>query len=174
MEKAPGEKSASMTKPIDPLTQQEKQLEIPIPLPPLQRVRIRFSLLLALGGFVIFLIGAQPGLFGLDRSPVVGFVQIAVMLVGLAFICLGGYVAIHCLWRKQIPSITADIGLRLVSTGYVVAAFSGMADVFGIGSHPLPGVPMFGVWQARGMEIGLAIIAIGFVMMFPFRTIRKS
>jgi hypothetical protein len=43
-----------------------------------------------------------------------------------------------------------------------------MADVFGIGSHPLPGVPFFGVWQARGMEIGIGFIAIGFVMMFPF------
>jgi uncharacterized membrane protein (DUF485 family) len=32
----------------------------------------------------------------------------------------------------------------------------------------LPGVPVFGVWQARGMEIGLGIIAIGFVMMFPY------
>jgi hypothetical protein len=135
----------------------------------LYRARIRFSLFLALGGFVTFLIGANPGFFGLDRSPVVGFIQIAVMLFGLAIICIGGYVAIHSLWQKEPPSIAADIGLRLVSTGYVVAVFSGMADVFGIGSHPLPGVPVFGVWQARGMEIGLAIIAIGFVMMFPFR-----
>jgi len=56
-----------------------------------------------------------------------------------------------------------------VSTGFVVALFSGMADVFGIGSHPLPGTPIFGVWQARGMEIGLALIAIGFVMMYPYK-----
>jgi len=155
--------------PNDKSTQDARQLEIEIPLPPLHRVRIRFSLIIAFIGFVIFLVGAQPGLFFLDRSPVVGFVQIAVMLTGLAAICIGGYVATHSLWRKQTPSIPADIGLRLVSTGYVVAVFSGMADIFGIGSHPLPGVPIFGVWQARGMEIGLAIIAIGFIMMFPFR-----
>jgi len=31
----------------------------------------------------------------------------------------------------------------------------------------LPGVPYFGVWQARGMEIGCAIIAIGFILSFP-------
>lgn len=158
-----------MTKEKEESTQNATQLEIDIPLPPLHRVRIRFSLLLALFGFLVLVVGAQPGLLKLDRSPVVGFVQIAVMLVGLAAICLGGYVAIHSLWRNQPSSIAADIGLRLVSTGYVVAIFSGMADVFGIGSHPLPGVPIFGVWQARGMEIGLAIIAIGFVMMFPFR-----
>ncbi|PKN97594.1 MAG: hypothetical protein CVU42_15735 [Chloroflexi bacterium HGW-Chloroflexi-4] len=160
-----------MTSPKEKSTQSAKQMEmnIDIPLPPLQRNRIRFSLSTAFVGFIFFLIGAQPGWFFLDRSPVVGFVQIAVMLIGMAIMCIGGYVAIHALWRKQIPSIPADIGLRFVSTGYVVAVFSGMADIFGIGSHPLPGVPLFGVWQARGMEIGLAIIAIGFVMMFPFR-----
>lgn len=135
---------------------------------PLPRVRVRVALLSTMAGFVIFLVGARPGLFGLDRSPVVGFIQIAVMLIGIALICLGGYAAIHALWCRQTPSIAADIGLRLVSTGFVVAMFSGFADVFGVGTHPLPGVPYFGVWQARGMEIGCAIIAIGFIMMFPF------
>jgi hypothetical protein len=169
LEKTPGDDFAGMTKPKEESNQNAKQLEIDIPpLPPLQRVRIRFALFVAFFGFLIFLVGAQPGLFYLDRSPIVGFVQIGVMLIGLAAICIGGYVAIHALWLRQPPSIPADIGLRLVSTGYVVAVFSGMADIFGIGSHPLPGVPIFGVWQARGMEIGLAIIAIGFVMMFPF------
>jgi len=33
----------------------------------------------------------------------------------------------------------------------------------------LPGVPYFGVWQARGMEVSLAIIAIGFILGMPFR-----
>ncbi|MCX6056524.1 MAG: hypothetical protein NTZ74_16745 [Chloroflexi bacterium] len=153
--------------------QQELQMKFRVPTPSLPRLRIRFALIIVLGGFTIFLVGAQPGLFGLDRSPVVGFIQIAVMLIGLAAICIGGYVAINSLWRKTTPSIAADIGLRLVSTGYVVAIFSGMADVFGIGSHPLPGVPIFGVWQVRGMEIGLALIAIGFVMMFPFRDLNQ-
>lgn len=165
-----------MTSPKERSTPSARQMEIDleIPLPPLPRKRIRFSLSIAFVGFVFFLVGAQPGWFFLDRSPVVGFVQIAVMLVGLAIMCIGGYVAIHALWRRQTPSIPADIGLRLVSTGYVVAVFSGMADIFGIGSHPLPGVPLFGVWQARGMEIGLAIIAIGFVMMFPFKQSDKK
>ena len=164
-----------MTKPKEIHNQEAVQLEmeIGIPLPPLPRVRIRFALIVTFLGFGLFLVGAQPGWFFLDRSPVVGFVQIAAMLIGLAAICIGGYVAIHSLWRKQIVSIPADIGLRLVSTGYVVTVFSAMADMFGIGSHPLPGIPIFGVWQARGMEIGLTIIAIGFVMMFPFRRSAK-
>jgi len=100
---------------------------------------------------------------------VVGFIQIAVMLIGIAIICLGGYITVRRMWRGEEVSISADIGMRVVASGYVFALFSGMADVFGIGSHPLPGVPYFGVWQARGMEVSLAIIAIGFIMMMPFQ-----
>ncbi|MBE9474076.1 MAG: hypothetical protein IMY85_04235, partial [Chloroflexi bacterium] len=44
--------------------------------------RIRLGMILMLVGFVIFLIGAVPDLFGLDRSPVIGFVQITVFLIG--------------------------------------------------------------------------------------------
>lgn len=148
-------------------TEQTALFDIQPVRPPLPRIRIRIGLITTLGGMIFFLVGAQPAIFGLDRSPVVGFIQIAVMLVGLAVICIGGYVAVRSLWRKTGLSIGADIGMRLISTGYVVALFSGMADVFGIGSHPLSLIPFFGVWQARGMEIGSALIAIGFIMMFP-------
>jgi hypothetical protein len=142
-------------------------------LPPYPKVRMRFAIYAILGGFLIFLLGAKPQLFGLDRSPVVGFIQILVMLIGIGIVCLAGYVLVHALWRRTIPSITADIGARFVSTGYVIALFSGMADVFGIGSQAFPMVPFFGVWQARGMEIGLGFIAIGFVMMFPYQKVHR-
>ena len=138
-------------------------------LPPLSGKRIRFGIYGVLAGFLIFLLGAEPDLFGLDRSPVVGFVQISFMLVGLGIICLSGYFVVRALWRHTVPSIAADIGTRIVSTGFVIALFSGMADIFGIGSQTLPNIPFFGVWQARGMEIGMGVIAIGFVMMFPYQ-----
>lgn len=131
------------------------------------RRRVRNGLLLTLIGFFVFLIGARPSIFGLDRSPVIGFVQIAVFLVGLAFICLGGYTALMALWKYRVPSIAADIGQRLVATGYVVAVFTGMADVFGFGSHPLPH-PFFGPLQARGVEIGELVIAIGLLLLVPY------
>lgn len=146
-----------------------KPSDITMPVFQIPRVRIRLSIAGIILGFLVVLIGAKPSWFGLDRSPVVGFIQIAVMLIGIAIICISGYAAIHGLWRKQQFSIAADIGVRLVSTGYVITLFSGMADVLGIGSHPLPGLPVFGIWQARGMEIGLAMIAIGFITMFPYR-----
>lgn len=129
--------------------------------------RIRVGLISAILGFIIFLLGARPSLFNLDRSPVIGFVQIAMFLVGLGIMCIGGYISIKGIWHGQQLSIAADIGMRLVATGFVVAVFAGMADVFGVGSHPLPDVPYFGGWQSRGVEIGELVIAFGFLLMLP-------
>ena len=131
-------------------------------------VRIRFSLIAVAVGLFIFLAGAKPGWFGWDRSPVVGFIQISVFLIGLALICIGGYVGLIALWAREQRSITADIGMRLISTGYVISVFTGMADIFGLGSQPLPGVPYFGPWQSGGVLIGQVIIAVGFLMMIPY------
>ena len=135
----------------------------------ISNVRIRFSLVTVLVGFLIFAIGAKPNWFGWDRSPVVGFVQIAVFLIGMALICAGGYVGLSALWGNEQRSILADIGSRLVGTGYVIAVFTGMADVFGLGTQPLPNVPYFGPWQAAGVFIGELIIAAGFLMIIPYR-----
>jgi hypothetical protein len=131
-------------------------------------LRVRIGLLVTVIGFVVFIIGAKPEWFGLDRSPVVGFVQIAVFLVGLAIICIGGYIGLIALWRGGEKSIPAELGLRLISTGYVVAVFAGMADVFGMGSHSLPAVPFFGHLQSLGVQIGEMTIALGFILLIPF------
>jgi hypothetical protein len=134
------------------------------------RRRVQIGLIVTLVGFAIFLLGTRPSIFGLDRSPVIGFVQIAVFLVGLSIICIGGYISLMALWKDRKPTIAADIGLRLVSTGYVIAVFAGMADVFGFGSNLLPEVPDFGEWQAFGVQIGEGIIAIGFLLLIPYRS----
>src|SRR5512144_2996472 len=110
-------------------------------------VRMRASLVITFIGLFVFTVGAKPDWFGWDRSPVVGFVQITMFLSGLSLICLGGYMGLRALWEGMPRTILADIGLRLVGTGLVIAIFSGLADVFGMGSQPLPGVPYFGPWQ---------------------------
>lgn len=131
--------------------------------------RIRFGIIITIVGLLIFLIGIRPEILGLDRSPVIGFVQIGVMLVGLAIICLGGYLSLIALWYKRTLSLAAEIGMRLISTGLIIAVMAGMADVFGLGSHPIRyGVPYFGIWQARGVQVGEGLIAIGLLMMFPY------
>ncbi len=130
--------------------------------------RLRTGLAITLIGLFLFIVGAKPNWFGWDRSPVVGFVQITMFLIGLGVICLGGWTAMTALWKGRPRTIVADIGLRLVGTGFVIATFSGMADVVGMGSQPLPGVPYFGPWQATGVLIGQVVIAIGFLMMIPY------
>jgi hypothetical protein len=132
------------------------------------RTRIRNGLLATFIGLIVYLLGAAPELFGVNRSPVTGFIQIAVFLVGLGGICIGGYISLNALWNGHEKSIAADIGLRLVSTGYVIAVATGMADLFGIGNHPLPQIPYFGAWQAFGVLVGEAVIAVGFLLIIPF------
>lgn len=131
------------------------------------RIRLRLGLGVVIVGLLLFTLGADPGLFNLDRSPVVGFVQIAVLLVGLAMICIGGFTSLNTLWNGLEKSIIADIGYRLVATGYVVAAASGMADVFGFGSQPFPATPYFGQFQALGVMAGQIVILLGFILMIP-------
>ncbi len=129
--------------------------------------RVRTGLVFLVLGLLLFILGVKPGWFGLDRSPVVGFVQITVFLIGLAFICMGGYVSLNALWNGTEKTIAADIGFRLISTGYVISVTSGMADVFGFGNQPFPLIPYFGPWQATGVMLGEIIIMIGFILLIP-------
>ena len=144
---------------------QPSELELPT-----SKNRVRIGLWLAMIGYLIFLLGARPSLFGLDRSPVVGFVQISVVLVGLAFIILGSYLTLSSLWPEGEKTIAAQIGLRLISTGYVICLFTGMADIFGLGSHRLPNV-FLGPLQAKGIALGIITIAVGFVLMIRYKRV---
>lgn len=138
-------------------------------------LRIRFSLITVGLGLLIFAIGAKPNWFGWNRASVVGFVQMAVLLVGLGLICGGGFVGLSALWGKEQRSILADIGLRLIGTGYVIAVFSGMADVFGMGAQTLPDDnPYFGPLQATGVLIGQFVVAAGFLMLIPYNLYFKK
>lgn len=133
-------------------------------------LRIRFSLIAVGVGLLIFAIGAKPNWFGWNKAAVVGFVQIVVLLLGLGLICIGGYIGLTALWGREQRSILADIGSRLIGTGYVITIFSGMADVFGMGAQTLPDNPYFGPLQATGVLIGQFVIAAGFLMLIPYRS----
>jgi len=131
-------------------------------------LRSRIGIFLVIFGAFSFFLGAAPGWFGLDRSPVVGFVQIGVFTFGLGLIALGGYLVIDSFWSGREKTIAAEIGERILGTGYVVSLASGMADVFGLGTRPLPATPFFGFWQARGVLVGELMMATGLIMMLPF------
>lgn len=131
-------------------------------------LRKRVGASIALLGFIIFLMGAQPHWFGWPASPVVGVVQIQIFIVGLGLIALGGYLVMEALWSHKDKLVVTAIGARLIGTGYVIALTSGMADVFGLGTRPLPSVPFFGYWQGRGVLIGQLVIFLGLLLMSPW------
>jgi hypothetical protein len=133
-----------------------------------RRTRIRIGFVFAILGLLVLILGLNPALFGLDRSPVFGFVQIAVFLIGLSMICVGGYITLNALWNGTEKSIAADIGFRLVCTGFVICVASGMADVFGLGHQLFPQIPYFGPFQAAGVMVGEVIIGLGFLLLIPF------
>ncbi len=55
-----------------------------------------------------------------------------------------------------------------MGTGYVLAVCSSAADLIGLGSHPLPGPPYFGVLQSAGLLAGVLIILLGEILYYPF------
>ena len=132
-----------------------------------QTFRIRLGLIVLILGYFVFLLGMSPAIFGVDRSTVFGFVQISVFLVGLTMICIGGYAILNALWNGRQKSIIADIGIRLVATGFVISVTSGLADIFGLGSHPFPNIPSFGGIQITGVLLGEATILLGFILFIP-------
>ena len=131
-------------------------------------LRIRFSLTCVGIGLFILVIGAKPNWFGWSTISEVGFIQVVVFLFGLGLICVGGFVGMSALWGKEQRSILADFGSRLIGTGYVIAVFAGMADVFGMGAQTLPDTPYFGPLQAVGVFLGQFVIAVGFLMFVPY------
>lgn len=131
--------------------------------------RINIGLGLTIAGFLLFIVGADPGIVLLDRSPLIGFLQTATFSAGLAILCLGGFISLKACQRVgRIQSLAQDIGLRLVATGYLISLISGMADVFGFGTQSWPSLPFFGPSQAAGVVVGEIIIAIGFLLYLPF------
>jgi hypothetical protein len=134
------------------------------------RRRVTVGLVTTVLGFLLFLLGARPAIFGVDLSPVVGFVQITVFTIGLTIMCIGGYATLTGLWKKRPLSIAADIGIRLVTTGYVIAFFCGLADYFGFTRQHYPAPANFGPLQSGGFILGQIVISIGFILLIPFNS----
>ena len=127
----------------------------------------RISVAIVVFGFTVFLIGMFPVIVNLDLNPGVGILQLVIILLGIGIMTLGGYAYAYETRHKSMPRrLRETIGLRLMATGYVICAVSGLADVLGIGSHNIPagGLPYFGLWQSIGLISGLILIAIGVLL----------
>ena len=138
----------------------------PKPLTRGQKRWIAVWIAVALAGLAAFVIGINPDLIGMNRSPSVGFVQIGVWLSGLAIMLVGAYGAVRTIRRGRPKSLRADIGLRLLATGYVFAMVASAADFIGIGSHHQPNID-FGRLQILGLLIGVCISLLGVLLYMP-------
>ena len=128
--------------------------------------RARHWLALAIIGILVFVIGISPDLIGLDRSRVIGFIQMGVWLIGLSLVMLGAFLAVRVVRNGRPMSLRAEIGTRLIATGLVVSATSTLADFLSIGSHRLPWV-YFGPLQAGGLVAGVVVSLIGVLLYWP-------
>lgn len=125
----------------------------------------RLAIAVIIGGFLVFLLGVLPNAIWLDVTPGVGILQIGMFLVGLTIMTVGAYAYVYATrHRAQVPRLREDIGVRLMATGLVIAYATGFADLLGIGSHYGVERPLFGMFQAAGVALGVLVIAAGIVI----------
>ncbi|GBL19516.1 hypothetical protein EMGBS3_12220 [Anaerolineaceae bacterium] len=117
-------------------------------------------------GFFVFIIGLFPAIINLDTKPGVGVLQLAVTLWGLGMMNAGAALWAYSERHRGAPRLLReDIGVRLIATGFVISAFSSLADVLGIGSHNAPRrLPYLGVWQQAGLAIGILVSVVGLLL----------
>ena len=138
-------------------------------MPALTRLQARLARLwmtVVLIGLLIFVIGIQPDLIGMNRSVTVGFVQIGVWLTGLAILLLAAYSTVRVVRNGKPNSLRADVGIRLIATGYVVAAVGSLADFIGVGAHRMPEI-YFGHIQVIGLVTGVLLSTLGVILYMP-------
>ena len=142
----------------------------------LNRLQVRLAriwMTVMLFGLLIFMIGIQPDLIGMNRSVTVGFVQIGVWLTGLAILLLAAYSTVRVVRNGKPNSLRADIGIRLIATGYVVAAVGSLADFIGVGAHRMPLI-YFGHVQVIGLVTGVLLSMLGVILYMPRRKKKKT
>lgn len=128
------------------------------------KFQVRAGLTGIIVGFLILLTGLRPDLFGLDRGRYIGFVQIIVILLGIGLMTLSATGVLIAFWNGGPKSLRADFGTRIIATGYVICAFTALADAFGFGTNPLPYV-LLGTLQSRGVMIGILVICVGLLLV---------
>ncbi|MDD2522502.1 MAG: hypothetical protein PHW11_06765 [Anaerolineaceae bacterium] len=133
--------------------------------------QIRGGLTLTLIGLLVLILGLRPDIFGLDRGLYIGFSQIITILIGIALLTVGASSTLNSFWACTSKSLLADIGGRTIMTGYVICAFTALADAFGFGTNPPPEV-ILGTLQSYGVIIGLLVILTGLLMTIRWSTDR--
>lgn len=139
---------------------------MPSSLTPRQITWARRWMTLVVLGLLVFLIGIDPDLIGMNRSRVIGFIQMGVWLGGLGVLLLGAFLAVRVVRNGRPMSLRAEVGTRLIATGYVISAAASLADFLAIGSHRLPWVYL-GPLQVAGLAGGVMISLLGVLLYWP-------
>lgn len=134
---------------------------------PAQKLRnARRWAVMCVAGVLVFLIGIAPQIIGMNRSVVIGFVQIGVWMVGLAATLISAFAIVRVFRNGRPMSLRADIGMRLIATGYVVSATASLADFIGVGAQRMPFIS-FGPLQVFGLVMGIALAVLGLFLYWP-------
>lgn len=141
------------------------------------RGKSALSLILFIVGTLLSIVSLGAEILGLDLTPGFGMVQMFQLLVGLTFLTAAGFLHIHNLRDPNAPrSLQADIGIRLALTGLVFCYVSGLADLFGIGTHVEPRFdrPYVGWLQMTGILLGILSITTGMLLYYTSRGSRDK
>ena len=139
---------------------------MPSSLTPRQITWARRWMTLVILGLVVFLVGINPDLIGMNRSRVIGFIQMGVWLSGLGLLLLGAFLTVRVVRNGRPMSLRAEVGTRLIATGYVISSAASLADFLAIGSHTLPWVYL-GPLQVAGLAGGVIVSLLGVLLYWP-------
>ena len=139
---------------------------MPSSLTPRQITWARRWMTLVILGLLVFLVGINPDLIGMNRSRVIGFIQMGVWLSGLGLLLLGAFLTVRVVRNGRPMSLRAEVGTRLIATGYVISAAASLADFLAIGSHHLPWVYL-GPLQVAGLAGGVVVSLLGVLLYWP-------
>ncbi len=121
---------------------------------------------IALGalGVMLCLMGLFPGVTGAEPTAGIGLVQVIMVLVGYGLLIMGALVYLKYTFYLDVPStLVQQIGTRLALTGILFAALSGLADLFGFGTHIRDDVVdiFFGQLQMVGILASFGMSSLG-------------
>ena len=121
---------------------------------------------IALGalGVMLCLMGLFPGVTGAEPTAGIGLVQVIMVLVGYSLLIMGALVYLKYTFYLDVPStLVQQIGTRLALTGILFAALSGLADLFGFGTHIRDDVVdiFFGQLQMVGILASFGMSSLG-------------
>lgn len=93
---------------------------------------------IALGalGVMICLMGLFPGVTGAVPTAGIGLIQVTMVITGYSLLILGALTYLKYTFYLEVPAtLSQQVGMRLALTGLLFAAFAGLADILGFGSH---------------------------------------